>query len=51
MNRPKPSECLHCKYDRQFPGFEAGGWMWMCNNGPIVSCPVCNPEGDKTKRP
>ena len=39
------SECPHCAYDRRFPGFEAGGWMQQDNNGPIVSCPMCNPDG------
>lgn len=42
--KPKPSECPHCEYDRRFPGFEAGGWMQMDNNGPIVSCPWCNDD-------
>jgi hypothetical protein len=43
-------ECPTCEYDRQFPGFEAGGWMKQDNNGPIVSCPLCNPTGDRTPR-
>ena len=43
--RPKPSECPHCEYDRRFPGFERGGWMQQDNNGPIVSCPMCNDDG------
>jgi hypothetical protein len=41
----RSSECPHCEYDRRFPGFEAGGWVQQDNNGPIVSCPVCNPDG------
>jgi hypothetical protein len=41
----KPAECPHCEYDRRFPGFEAGGWMQQDNNGPIVSCPLCNDDG------
>lgn len=41
----KPENCPHCEYDRQFPGFEAGGWLQQDNNGPIVSCPVCNKDG------
>lgn len=48
--RPKPSDCPHCEYDRQFPGFEAGGWMQQDNNGPIVSCPWCNPDGKIERR-
>lgn len=40
-----PSVCPHCEYDRRFPGFERGGWMRQENNGPIVSCPMCNPNG------
>jgi hypothetical protein len=40
-----PSVCPHCEYDRRFPGFERGGWMQLDNNGPIVSCPMCNPNG------
>lgn len=34
--------CDHCAYDRQFPGFESGGWIQQDNNGPIVACPACN---------
>lgn len=41
----KPSECPHCEYDRRFPGFQAGGWIQQDNNGPIVSCPMCNDDG------
>ena len=41
----RPDECPHCEYDRKFPGFEAGGWMQQDNNGPIVSCPMCNDGG------
>jgi len=40
-----PANCPLCEYDRRFPGFEAGGWMQQDNNGPIVSCPLCNPDG------
>lgn len=40
-----PANCPHCEYDRRFPGFHGGGWMQMDNNGPIVSCPVCNDDG------
>lgn len=40
-----PANCPHCEYDRQFPGFEMGGWMQQDNNGPIVSCPLCNDDG------
>lgn len=43
-----PKECPICEYDRRFPGFEAGGWMQQDNNGPIVACPMCNPD---KKRP
>lgn len=50
MQRPKPSECPHCEYDRRFPGFEAGGWMQQDNNGPIVSCPMCNDDGKFTRQ-
>lgn len=42
----KRANCPHCEYDRRFPCFEAGGWMQQDNNGPIVSCPMCNPDGD-----
>lgn len=44
-------ECPHCEYDRRFPGFEGGGWMQQDNNGPIVSCPLCNPDGTLAPRP
>lgn len=40
-----PHECPHCEYDRRFPDFEDGGWMQQDNNGPIVSCPMCNDDG------
>lgn len=51
MPRPAPADCPHCEYDRRFPGFEAGGWLQQDNNGPIVSCPVCNDDGTLTERP
>lgn len=51
MPRPLPADCPHCEYDRRFPGFEAGGWLQQDNNGPIVSCPVCNDDGTLTERP
>ena len=41
-----PSNCPHCAYDRFFPPLEKGGWLQQDNNGPIVPCPVCNPNGD-----
>ncbi len=44
-HKPLPSECPHCEYDRRFPGFEKGGWIQQDNNGPIVSCPICNDDG------
>lgn len=40
-----PRDCPMCEYDRRFPGFEAGGWLQQDNNGPIVSCPMCNDNG------
>ena len=40
-----PQNCPHCEYDRRFPGFERGGWMQQDNNGPVVSCPMCNDDG------
>lgn len=43
--RYTPDNCPHCEYDRSFPGFESGGWVQQENNGPIVSCPFCNPDG------
>jgi hypothetical protein len=49
--RYKPSECPHCEYDRRFPGFEGGGWMQQDNNGPIVSCPMCNDDGSHPQCP
>ncbi|MDB5612087.1 MAG: hypothetical protein JWP25_8987 [Bradyrhizobium sp.] len=48
---PHPSQCPHCEYDRRFPGFEGGGWMQQDNNGPIVSCPMCNDDGAYPARP
>lgn len=26
------------------------GFLWMDNNGPIVRCPVCNPDSDTKRR-
>lgn len=46
----KPTECPHCEYDRRFLDFEMGGWMQQDNNGPIVSCPLCNDDGSYTAR-
>ena len=43
--RYKPESCPNCEYDRRFPGYESGGWIRQDNNGPIVSCPLCNPDG------
>jgi hypothetical protein len=34
-----PDECPHCQYDRQSPGLQQD------NNGPIVPCQLCNPDG------
>jgi hypothetical protein len=45
-----PANCPHCEYDRRFPGFEAGGWIQQDNNGPIVSCPMCNPNGGHARQ-
>lgn len=45
MSKFTPENCPHCEYDRRFPGFESGGWMQQDNNGPIVSCPLCNDDG------
>lgn len=41
--------CPHCEYDSRFPEFEAGGWLQQDNNGPIVPCPVCNPNGERPR--
>lgn len=46
-----PIDCPHCEYDRRFPGFEGGGWIQQDNNGPIVSCPLCNDDGSHSPRP
>jgi hypothetical protein len=46
----KPSECPHCEYDRRFPGFEMGGWLQQDNNGPVVSCPICNDDGSHPRQ-
>lgn len=49
--RYAPHCCPMCEYDRRFPGFEGGGWMQQGNNGPIVSCPMCNDDGSHAPRP
>lgn len=43
-----PATCPYCEYDRRSRGFERGGWVQHSNNGPIVPCQLCNPDG---KRP
>lgn len=43
--RPAPADCFCCEYDRRFPMTATGGWMDFGNNSPLVSCPVCNPDG------
>lgn len=48
--RPHPSECPYCEYDRGFPETAGGGWIYMGNNGPIGSCPFCNPSGEHPRR-
>lgn len=37
-----PADCDYCKPDHKFYG---PGWVYLGNNGPIGSCPVCNPNG------
>ncbi len=34
--------CEHCAPDAKSVG---PGWIEQPNNGPIQSCPICNPEG------
>lgn len=46
----KPSDCPHCAHDRQFPDCKGGGWIYQGNNGPVVSCPVCNDDGSHDER-
>jgi hypothetical protein len=43
--RHQPDNCPHCEYDRRFPATADGGWIYQGNNGPLVSCPMCNPHG------
>lgn len=35
-----PICCPHCRNEPE------PGWIETDNNGPIVPCPVCNPNGD-----
>lgn len=35
--------CDYCKGERE------PDWIEPPNNGPIVSCPMCNPDGDKDR--
>lgn len=35
--------CAHCE------GGPEPGWFETDNNGPIVACPVCNPDGEKNR--
>lgn len=40
--------CKYCEGDGPEPGF-----LWMDNNGPIVTCPICNdpsPDLDRQKK-
>lgn len=36
--------CYYCE------GESDPGWIETDNNGPIVSCPICNPDGDENRR-
>ena len=38
------SHCAHCHGIGPEPG-----WIEQDNNGPIVACPVCNPDGEKER--
>lgn len=38
-----PRNCLYCK------GEQEPGWIETDNNGPIVACPVCNPNGERER--
>lgn len=44
-----PANCPNCEYDRR-TGLPEGGWIWTDNNGPIVSCPMCNPDERHQRR-
>lgn len=37
-----PDGCEHCAGE---PDWVGPGWIEMPNNGPIASCPICNPTG------
>lgn len=36
--------CDHCRNAGPEPG-----WIEQDNNGPIVSCPICNPKGEEER--
>lgn len=42
----QPDNCPLCASERKSPGFETGGWLQLDNNGPIVPCALCNPNGE-----
>lgn len=42
MPKTAPKNCKYCKPDHKHYG---PGWIYMGNNGLIVSCPVCNDDG------
>jgi hypothetical protein len=35
--------CTYCKSEAEI------GWIETGNNGPIVSCPICNPNGERER--
>lgn len=45
-----PTDCWYCEYDRRFPETSEGGWIYFGNNGPYVSCPICNPKGERPRQ-
>ena len=46
-DRERCEACQHCAPDHKRLG---PGWIEQDNNGPIVSCPVCNDDGAYRRR-
>jgi hypothetical protein len=49
-NRAARDRCEACQYCKPDHARLGPGWIEQDNNGPIVSCPVCNPTGAFDRR-
>lgn len=45
MDRADPAQIERIVACRNCDGEPEPGWIETLNNGPIVPCPICNPDG------